>query len=395
MSRASAETVEVPGSPKDRLPHVMYVITRAHRGGAQSHVLDLLTLRSRARLTVVAGEEDFLLAEARARGVDTVVLPSLQVPISPLRDLRALLGLWTLIRSRRPALVHLHSSKAGLLGRVAAALCGVPAVFTAHGWAFTEGVSPRRRRLAHLLEKATAPLTRRAITVSEYDRQLAWREGVLPLERLTTVHNGLSPQAPAAVAGPVRSAGQPYRAIMVARFSSQKDQALLIRALASAPQVQLWLVGEGELLPDARALAEELGLGARVEFLGKRSDVPELLTQCDVFCLSSHYEGFPISILEAMRAGLPVVASDVGGVSEAVVPEETGLLVAPGDLEGWRVALQRLSADPAWGRKLGERGQQRFSGEFTASDMLGRIWQVYEEVWAEDERAGARRSARR
>lgn len=371
-----------------QLPRVVYVITRAHRGGAQSHLLDLLALRSRAHLTVVAGEDDFLLAEARARGVDTVVLPDLTVPISPWRDLRALIGLWSLIRARRPDLVHLHSSKAGLLGRLAAALCGVPAVFTAHGWAFTEGVSPRRRRLALLLERLVAPLTRRAITVSEYDRQLARREGVLPLARLTIVHNGLWPQAPAPAHD--RPAGQPFTAIMVARFSSQKDQALLIRALAGVPHLQLWLVGDGELLPASQALVRELGLGDRVQFLGDRSDVPELLTRCDVFCLSSHYEGFPISILEAMRAGLPVVASAVGGVSEAVVPEETGLLVAPGDLAGWRAALGRLSADPAWSRRLGEQGQRRFLEHFTASAMLGKIWQVYEEVWAE-----ARRSAHR
>lgn len=363
-------------------PHVVYVITRAHRGGAQSHVLDLLALRSRARLTVVAGEEDVLLAEARARGVETRVIPELQVPLHPLRDLRALVALTRLLRGLRPDLLHLHSSKSGLLGRVAARMLGVPAVFTAHGWAFTEGVSPSRRRLALLAERLVAPWTARAITVSEYDRRLALSRHLLPPERVVTVHNGISPLGPRP-AGTGQEPGARVQAIMVARFSDQKDQPLLIRAAAQVPGLDLWLVGDGERRADAEALARELGIGNRVQFAGDRDDVPALLAGADLFCLATHYEGLPISILEAMRAGLPVLSTRVGGVPEAVQDGETGRLLAPGDLAGWVTALGALSADAGERRRLGEAGRARFLAGFTAGRMLAATWEVYEAVWRE------------
>lgn len=365
-----------------RRPHVVYVITRAHRGGAQSHVLDLLALRSRARLTVVAGEEDVLLAEARARGVDTRVVPELQVPLHPARDLRALLALTRLLRELRPDLVHLHSSKAGLLGRVAARGVGVPAVFTAHGWAFTEGVSRSRQRLALLAERLVAPWTDRVITVSAYDLALALARRLLPPERVVPIHNGISPLGPRG-SGEDHGPGAPLRAIMVARFSDQKDQPLLIRAAAQVPHLELWLVGDGERRAEAEALARGLGLAGRVQFLGDRDDVPELLAGADLFCLSTHYEGLPISILEAMRAGLPVLSTRVGGVAEAVLDGETGRLLAPGYLAGWVAALRALAADPRERRRLGEAWRTRFLAGFTAGRMLSATWQVYEAVWRE------------
>ncbi|EYB69470.1 Glycosyl transferase, group 1 family [Deinococcus phoenicis] len=366
-------------------PHIVYIITRAERGGAQMHVAELLALRDRARLTVVAGEEGFLLAEARGLGLATHVLPDLRVPLRPARDWQALRAMVRLLRQLRPDLVHLHSSKAGLLGRVAAARLGIPAVFTVHGWAFTEGVSWPRRLLTYLAERVTAPLLARAITVSEYDRQLALRLRVLPASRLVTIHNGL-PEVPSGQPGAGAPSSRPpsaapVRAIMAARFSPQKDQALLIRAVREVPDLELWLVGEGEQQPAAEALVAALGLTERVHFLGDRGDVPALLRQSELFCLSTHYEGFPISILEAMRAGLPVLASDVGGVGEAVVPEVTGLLLPRGDLPAWIQALKRLTTDAALRRQLGEAGQRRFRQQFLVEQMLDQTWEVYRDVW--------------
>ncbi len=121
---------------------------------------------------------------------------------------------------------------------------------------------------------------------------------------------------------------------MVARFTDFKDHGVLLRAFARVPEgIRLKLVGDGETLDAARKLAEDLGIRGRVEFKGSRGDVPEILAQSDIFVLASKTETLPISILEAMRAGLPVVASDVGGVSEEVVDGETGILVSPGSVE--------------------------------------------------------------
>lgn len=368
-------------------PHIVYVITRAHHGGAQAHVLDLLAFRSRARITVVSGEDGFLLAAARARGLATYVVPELITSLHPKWDVLALFALRRLLRQLKPDLVHLHSSKAGLLGRVAAHLEGVPAVFTAHGWAFTPGVSWPRRLLALLSEKAIGPWTPQVIAVSEFDRLLALRYRIIAPTRIVAVHNGLPPMLPPSdmaqqpESGALPTRGSRVLAIMVARFSSQKDQPLLIRALQHVPDLDLWLVGEGELLEESRALATELGVAQRVSFLGNRHDVPALLQASDVFCLSTHYEGFPISTLEAMRAELPVIATEVGGVSEAVLGEVSGLLIAPGDLAGWVSALQRLTQDSAERRRMGASGRQRFLKEFTSTPMLSRTWQVYKALW--------------
>lgn len=362
-------------------PHVLLLITKAERGGAQTHVLELLRLRDRARLTVASGEDGFLLEQARALGLETVVVPQLVAPLDPRRDLAALWALVRLLRQLRPDLVHLHSSKAGLLGRVAARLAGVPAIFTAHGWAFTEGAGRARRLLAIWSERLAAPLSAAIIAVSDYDRDLGARLRVAPQAR--TIHNALPPAPRITMAAPRPPGAVPesaVRFVMVARFAPPKDQALLLRAAAPLRGAEVWLVGDGPELEATRALAAELELGDRARFLGSRDDVPELLAQTDVFCLCSHYEGFPISVLEGMRAGLPVIASDVGGVGEAVVPGRTGLLVAHNDVVSWRLALARLLDDPAARAAMGRAGGERFDAHFTLPHLLERTWAVYREV---------------
>lgn len=170
-------------------PHILLLITKAERGGAQSHVLELLRLRDRARLTVASGEDGFLLEQARALGLETVVVPHLGVPLSPTHNLAALWEIVKLLRQLKPDLIHLHSSKAGLLSRLSAWLCNVPAIFTAHGWAFTDGVPPARQRLALWLERLAAPLSAATIAVSEYDRALGRRLGAA--RQVWTVHNAM------------------------------------------------------------------------------------------------------------------------------------------------------------------------------------------------------------
>ena len=366
----------------------MIMITRAERGGAQSHVLELLRLRDRARITVVSGEDGFLLEEARALGLHTVVVPNLVAQIDPRRDLRAVRDVARLLRQERPDLLHLHSSKAGLIGRVAAQLAGVPSVFTAHGWAFTEGASPARRQLAVWSERLAAPLSAAIIAVSDHDRTLSTRLRVT--KRARTIYNALSGgthvDPSAARRTPSGEERERVRVLMVARFVPQKNQALLLRAAASLPETELWLIGDGPGLPEARALATELGMQERVWFAGSRSDVNDLLSSGDIFCLCSHYEGLPISILEAMRAGLPVVASDVGGVAEAVLHERTGLVVPHDDVAHWRLALTRLLDDPALRRQYGEAGREQFLAAFTTPPMLEQVWSVYQQVWRQRKR---------
>ena len=357
---------------------VLIVITRGEPGGAQVHVLELARgLRGRIELQVAIGDEDFLAGELRALEVPVHVLWDLQRDPSPSADLRVLTALRALIRAIRPHLVHTHSSKAGVLGRAAAWREGVPALHTAHAWSFSEGQPWRRVAMALPVEIAAGRATRRFIAVSEADRRIALRYGVARAAQIRVVHNGV---ADTDLRATPDACGVPTVA-MVARLAAPKDPMLLLRALTGvrAP-FRLLLVGDGPERGLVERSARDLGLAERVAVTGVSSEVPRLLAGVQVGALVSRQEGFPLAVLEAMRAGLPVIASDVGGVREAVEDGVTGLLVARGDLAGLRAALERLLTDPPLRRALGDAGRRRYEQRFTAARAVAGTEAVYREL---------------
>jgi glycosyltransferase involved in cell wall biosynthesis len=358
-------------------PRLLYTITKAEHGGAQAHVRDLLRhFSGRYELMLATSHRGFLTEEAERLGVAVRILQHLVQPLNPVKDVGAVAELAGLMREFRPALVHLHSSKAGMVGRIAARMAGVPSVFTAHGWAFTEGASRPRRMLAIATEWLAARVGQRIIAVSEYDYNLAIRCRVAGPPQMVQVHNGV-PDVPQRAQPGV---GMP-RLVMTARFAPPKDQALVLNAVAQIGDgFKLCFIGEGERMEEALALARHLGLETRCEFLGARDDVPALLAQSHVFVLASNYEGFPISTLEGMRAGLPVVASDVGGVKEAIVEGESGFLFPKGDAEALRQKLRPLIQDPALRQRMGQAARLRYEQRFSLEGMLTRVEEVYREV---------------
>jgi glycosyltransferase involved in cell wall biosynthesis len=245
--------------------------------------------------------------------------------------------------------------------------------------------SLRTNRLFCWAERVAGRLGTRVINVCEYERLLAQRFSVCPAEALEVVHNGIA-ESPL---GRVRAIdAQPPVLIMVARFTSQKDHGTLLEALSGllCMEWRLLLVGAGELKPRVSVLVDKLGLGGRVNILPPESDVSRLLMEAQIFVLSTNFEALPISILEAMRAALPVVATDVGGIAESVRHEETGLLVSRGDIAGLRDALARMISNPALRVALGAAGRSLWSAHFTASNMAARTIEVYERALAEVER---------
>jgi glycosyltransferase involved in cell wall biosynthesis len=173
---------------------------------------------------------------------------------------------------------------------------------------------------------------------------------------------------------------QPPLIVMVARFASQKDHATLLQALSGLLRMKwsLLLVGEGQFESQVRTQLAALGLSGRVRILPAETNVAQLLMEAQIFVLSTHFEALPISILEAMRAGLPVVATDVGGISESVREGETGLLTRHGDVGHLRDALARLIGNPAQRQALGAAGNQLWRAQFTASQMAARTVEVYQ-----------------
>jgi glycosyltransferase involved in cell wall biosynthesis len=363
---------------------IAYVVTRSDLiGGAQVHVRDLASALPRhghEAVVLIGADGPYVDALCEA-GVQVVTLRHLGAAINPGRDILALREIHSTLKALRPDLVSAHSSKAGILARAAARVLRIPIVFTAHGWAFTPGIPKWEAGIYRWIERLAAPLATRIITVSEFDRRLAVGLGVARDAQVVTVHNGMPDVAAHLRADPGRS---PVRVAMIARFEPQKDHTTLFRALAGLldEHWQLDLIGDGALLPEAQAMVRDLGLSERVQFWGQRMDVAQRLAEAQVATLISNWEGFPRSILEAMRAGLPVVASGVGGIGESVQDQETGFVVAQGDVEGLRSRLRQLLADPELRRRMGRSGRERYERHFTLAHTVEKTLAVYDGIMA-------------
>jgi len=363
---------------------IAYLITRADPiGGAQIHVRDLaLAVREHGHHpAVITSGRGPLIDAFRRAGVPVFVLRHLTAPIRPWSDVRALGEVRAALAEVRPDLVAAHSSKAGILGRLAGRSLRMPVVFTVHGWAFTPGVPGTRAAVYRRLERMVGPLASRLITVSEFDRRLALDARIASPDRIVTVHNGMPDVSSDLRADPSRS---PPRIVMVARFEPQKDHVTLIQALGglTAQPWELDLIGEGPGMPATRAVATSLGIADRIRFLGQRMDVQRLLAEAQIAALITNWEGLPLSILEAMRAGLPVVASDVGGIAETIRQDETGFLVARGAVEQVRERIGRLLSEPGLRNRLGAAGRSLYERQFTLEHCVTRTLDVYQSVLA-------------
>jgi glycosyltransferase involved in cell wall biosynthesis len=356
-------------------PRVLILITLAEVGGAQTYVASIVPgLAERFEVTVAAWGPGPLPDAARSGGADYVPLSHVRRPVS-VRDALGLIELVRLIRTLRPDIVHANSSKAGVLGRLAAALARVPVrIFTVNGWAFNahERLHATLFTWAH---RAVRPLTSAVICVSEVEREQGVQRRTCTPDRSIVIHNGVD------VAEAKASAlnGNPPLVLSVTRLQGPKDGMTLARALRALEPgtFRAAIVGDG---PDRPEIEAELGRAA--ELLGERRDVRQLLGSADLFVLSSRSEGLPLSILEAMASGLPVVASAVGGIPEVVIHDETGLLVPPGDPDALADALRRLLADPALRRRLGAAGRARAEREFSLERARRAHVELYERLLA-------------
>jgi glycosyltransferase involved in cell wall biosynthesis len=366
---------------------IVHVLTRGDvLGGAQSHVRELsLQLRSLGHeVTVITGRPGVFTEQLHHAGIPWLPVRNLVRPLRPHLDLAALVELCYALRRLQPDLVCAHTAKAGSLARAAARLRHIPSVFTPHGWSMVDRASLRPNRMFCWAESVAGRLGTRVINVCEFERAFAEKLGVCPAKTLEVVHNGIA-ETTLTRKRPVDA--QPPVIVMVARFASQKDHATLLRALSGLLSLEwrLQLVGTGELLPLVIAQLNALGLGDRVRILPPDTDVPCLLMESQIFVLSTHFEALPISILEAMRAAMPVVATDVGGISEAVRNQETGLLAPRGDVGGLRAALARLIADPVLRVDMGAAGRRLWAAQFTATTMAERTIEVYQRALGNSE----------
>jgi glycosyltransferase involved in cell wall biosynthesis len=338
---------------------ILVVVTLAETGGAQAYVRELTSVLVEAHeVTVAAHGSGPLVADVRAAGARFVSLRHVRRRISPFRDVLGLVELWRLCRTIRPSVVHVNSAKAGILGRLAARLAGVPVcVYTVHGWAF-KVPGERSSILYRWAERILAPLTTLVICVSERERLAGLAARACRPERTVVIRNAVRVSA-----APVRNhvSTMPVRLVSVGRLAPPKDFWTLIASMTELARgtATLDILGDG---PQQALLVEQASVAGQesaISFLGNVNDVPRRLAAADVFVLSSQSEGLPISVLEAMAAGLPVVASDVGGMAELIEEGTTGFLVPSGDRMALARRLQELVDNHERRAMMGAAARQR------------------------------------
>lgn len=356
---------------------VFVLVTLGEVGGAQGYVASLLPALAGEYDVVVGAHGGAFVREAAERsGIEFVHLEQLRRPISPWRDLRGFAELYRLLRRQRPDVLHASSSKAGVIGRLAAVAARVPVrVFTVHGWAFSAH-SGAASALYRWADRIAGRATTATICVSQRERADGLRARTCRADRTVVIPNGVEvdayPQASLESAVP--------RLIAVGRLAAPKDWSTLLSALTSLDSeafAELAIVGDG---PERERVEDELArrsLEGRVRLLGERDDVPRLLAEADVFLLASRSEGLPLSVIEAMAAGLPIVASDVGGLKELVRDGETGVLVPPGDPVALAEALRPLLANRELRRRLGRAGRARAKALFDLSGFRRAHLELY------------------
>ncbi|MBI2050367.1 MAG: glycosyltransferase family 4 protein [Parcubacteria group bacterium] len=323
---------------------ILYIVTQQEFGGAQRYIFDLATNldKSQYDVHIAAGEEkegfpasngDKFFDRARGQNLTVHSLKHLVRPISLINDFLAYFELKKLISELKPDIVHLNSSKAGVLGSMAAKALGVPKIiYTAHGFVFNEPMNPLKRWLYTHAELGTAKRVDRIIAVSEFDRQAGIKAGI-DENKIVTVHNGIDPSS-------LRFfSEEDARAQLnitehtpligcIANFYQTKGLDVLIGAMADI-NAQLVIVGDGELRPQLEEQIKKLNLADQVHLTGQLPDAHQYLKAFDIFVLASRKEGFPYVLLEAAAAGVPIVATRVGGVPEIIHDEITGYLAEP------------------------------------------------------------------
>lgn len=358
---------------------ILYIITKSELGGAQSHLLDVASFffQKHNEVRVITGEQGWLTEKLEAQKVPVEILPDLENTYNPFKLVALIIKLRKSLKRLSPEIVHSHSSIAGLIARFSVIGTKIISVFTMHGCPFSDAYSFKHRALSILSEYILSLITKSyVIYVSNYDRALSHRWNVAPkdsqLEKV--IYNGID-NLEVNAREEVRL---PIKVVMVARFAHPKDHETVIQAariLRDEPFV-FYFIGDGPLLLRCQELVRKLQLTGKVKFLGAIPDAKYKLKDYDVFLLSSKAEGLPISILEAMSSGLPVIASSVGGIPELIKEGFNGFLFDRGSHQMLAESLLKLKSTELR-QNIGNASKTFFLKSFTKKQMFESLEHLY------------------
>ena len=372
---------------------ILHLITKLPYGGAQDNTLLSIAGMDRAVYEVDIASSPGGAWDERARAVARrrLTIHHLQRQMAPAHDLLAVAEIVQLLRRERYDILHTHSSKAGLLGRIAGRIARVPLVIhTVHGFPFNDlTFSPRTRQLYLQLERLGARLSDQLIMVAELNRQEALARGVGRAEQMTVIHSGIDLtrfNALPSQADARRQLDLPPKAFIagtVARIAACNGPDLLAEAALDLtnrhPNLHFLVAGDGKLFPQLQARLEGQ---PRIQLLGFRPDVPQILAALDAFVSTNLWGGLGRAITEALAAGLPTVAFPVNGVPELIQPGRTGLHAPIGDAARLADGVSWILANPAAARQLGENGRALVYGDFSAQRMVTDLDLLYRRLLA-------------
>ncbi len=375
---------------------VFHVITKLELGGAQK--VTLMTLErlplERYELALVTGSEGLLIGEAvEIPGVRTVQVASLVREIRPIQDLGALWCLYRLFRRERPDFVHTHSSKAGILGRWAAWLAGVPYIFhTAHGFGFNRYQGAIIRTLYIWIERLTRRITTRLVFVSHSNVRTAESYNLIGNTPWILCRDAISVREFLDSDKRERKSAEwgipPGRTLvgMVACFKPQKAPLDFVdvaaKVLESQSDVHFVMVGDGDLRPAIESRIRERGVGDNMTLLGWRKDMPDVYASLGIVVLTSLWEGLPCVFSEAMASSRPLVVTDADGAREAITDGENGYIHAPRDVDALARSVVKLVNDRELRVAMGRRGRARVA-QFDIATAVATLESEYRECLAD------------
>lgn len=369
--------------------NLLYVITKLELGGAQKQLLSLIKGldKTKFKAFLFTAKEGLLLADALS--IEGLILkrsPWLERPINPFRDIAALIEIYSFIKKNNIDIVHTHSSKAGILGRLAAVLAGVKVILhTVHGWSFHD-YQPRVFRFIFIwLERLSAGFTNRIIVVSDYDKQKGLANRIGNKEKYALIRYGIDYAEFSIKDGGIREelgiGANDLVVGMIACFKPQKSPRDFIRLAHSVAKslsgIKFLLVGDGALRRKIERLIRRLDLQKEVILSGWRRDIARILSAIDIFVLTSLWEGLPVAVLEAMAAAKPIIATDTGGIGEVIKNGDSGFLVKPGQINALSEKLIHLLNDEDYRQRMGKRTKEALGRNFAITDMIRQTEELY------------------
>lgn len=369
--------------------NILYIITKLELGGAQKHLLSVISHldTNRYNIFLFTGSNGFLISEALLiPGIRINLSIFLERSISPIKDILALCEIFAYIKKNKINIVHTHSSKSGIIGRIAAKLAGVKViVHTVHGWSFND-YQPYLLRLFYIwLERICANCCSKIITVSNYDKEKGLKNSIGELNQYIVITYGIDLKQFSEACSLAKNKPSIYVdnlvVGMIACFKPQKNPEAYIKLagliIKDFPQVKFLLIGDGVLRKNIERLIEKLRIKNNCILLGWRQDIAQLLLGIDIFVLTSLWEGLPISVLEAMACAKPVLATNTGGVSELILDGKTGFLVECGNIRQMTERLKILLNDNDLRLRIGQSARDSLGERFSIDCMIKNIDNLY------------------